>query len=51
MADCCLVPQIFAAQRVGIEPTRYPRLALIAENCHHLPAFAAAHPSKQIDAA
>jgi len=51
MADCCLVPQLFAAQRFGIEPTRYPRLALIGENCNHLPAFAAAHPSKQIDAA
>jgi maleylacetoacetate isomerase len=50
MADCCLVPQMFAAQRVGIEPTRYPRLALIAENCSHMSAFAAAHPSKQIDA-
>jgi len=51
MADCCLVPQMFAAQRFGVEPTRYPRLALIWENCNNLPAFAAAHPSKQIDAA
>jgi maleylacetoacetate isomerase len=50
MADCCLVPQMFAAQRVGIELTRYPRLALILENCNHLAAFAAAHPAKQIDA-
>ena len=50
MADCCLVPQMFAAQRFGIEPTRYPKLALIWENCNHLPGFAAAHPSKQIDA-
>jgi maleylacetoacetate isomerase len=50
MADCCLVPQMFAAQRFGIEPARYPRLALISENCNQLPAFAAAHPAKQIDA-
>ena len=50
MADCCLVPQMYAAQRFGVEATRYPRLALILENCNHLPAFAAAHPSKQIDA-
>jgi maleylacetoacetate isomerase len=50
MADCCLVPQMFAAQRFGVEPTRYPRLALIWENCNRMPAFAAAHPSKQIDA-
>jgi len=50
MADCCLVPQMYAAQRFGIEPARYPRLALIWETSNHLPAFAAAHPSKQIDA-
>ncbi|HEX6636082.1 MAG TPA: maleylacetoacetate isomerase [Steroidobacteraceae bacterium] len=50
MADCCLVPQMYAAQRFGVEPARYPRLALIWENCNHLAAFAAAHPSKQIDA-
>jgi maleylacetoacetate isomerase len=50
MADCCLVPQMFAAQRFGVEPTRYPRLALIWENCNRMPAFAAAHPAKQIDA-
>jgi maleylpyruvate isomerase len=51
MADCCLVPQMFAAERFGVDPTHYPRLALIWENCNHLPAFAAAHPTKQIDAA
>jgi maleylacetoacetate isomerase len=51
MADCCLVPQMYAAQRFGVEPSGYPRLALIWENCNHLGAFAAAHPSKQIDAA
>ena len=51
MADCCLVPQLFAASRVGIEVTRYPRLALIAENCSAMSAFQHAHPSKQPDAA
>jgi maleylpyruvate isomerase len=50
MADCCLVPQMYAAQRFGVDPTKYPRLNLIWENCNHLAAFAAAHPSKQIDA-
>ena len=29
MADCCLVPQMFAADRFGVDPTHYPRLALI----------------------
>jgi maleylacetoacetate isomerase len=51
MADCCLVPQLFAAQRFGVDPTKYPRLNLIWENCNHMSAFASAHPSKQIDAA
>jgi maleylacetoacetate isomerase len=51
MADCCLVPQMFAADRFGVPATKYPRLALIAENCSHLPAFQHAHPSKQTDAA
>ena len=50
MADCCLVPQMYAADRFGVPATRYPRLALIAENCGHLPAFQHAHPSKQTDA-
>jgi maleylpyruvate isomerase len=50
MADCCLVPQLFAAQRFGVDRAKYPRLALIAENCDHLAAFQHAHPSKQPDA-
>jgi maleylacetoacetate isomerase len=51
MADCCLVPQMYAASRFGVEATRYPRLALILENCNALSAFQHAHPSKQPDAA
>jgi maleylacetoacetate isomerase len=50
MADCCLMPQLYAAQRFGIETAEYPRLALIAENCNALSAFQHAHPAKQPDA-
>jgi len=50
MADCCLIPQMFAAQRFGVEATQYPRLALIVENCNRLSGFAAAHPARQPDA-
>jgi maleylacetoacetate isomerase len=50
MADCCLVPQLFAAERFGVPMTKYPRLALINENCAAMPAFQHAHPSKQTDA-
>ena len=51
MADCCLIPQLYAAQRFGVDASKYPRLALVAENCDHLAAFQHAHPSKQPDAA
>jgi maleylacetoacetate isomerase len=50
MADCCLVPQMYAAERFGVAVTKYPRLALITENCNNLAAFQHAHPSKQTDA-
>jgi maleylacetoacetate isomerase len=50
MADCCLVPQVFNAQRFGIDLVPYPRLARIHAHCAGLPAFAAAHPSQQADA-
>jgi maleylpyruvate isomerase len=50
LADCCLVPQLFAAERCGVSVARYPRLALIAENCSALAAFQHAHPAKQSDA-
>ena len=51
MADCCLVPQLYAAERFGVPATKYPRLALIAENCSQMAAFQHAHPSRQTDAA
>jgi maleylpyruvate isomerase len=50
MADCCLIPQLYAAQRFGVDAVKYPRLALIGEHCAHLPAFQHAHPAKQPDA-
>ncbi|NVI81717.1 maleylacetoacetate isomerase [Janthinobacterium sp. BJB401] len=50
MADCCLVPQVFNAQRFAIELAPYPRVARIHAHCAGLPAFIAAHPSRQPDA-
>lgn len=50
MADCFLVPQVFNAQRFGIDVQAYPNIARINAHCVELPAFAAAHPSKQPDA-
>jgi maleylpyruvate isomerase len=50
MADCFLVPQVFNAQRFDIDMTAYPNIARIDALCAGLPAFAAAHPSRQPDA-
>lgn len=49
-ADCCLVPQMFAARRFGLDLSQYPRLAAISSRLEQLPAFLAAHPERQPDA-
>jgi len=51
LADCILIPQLFVARRFGCDTTRYPTLARIDAACATLPAFIAAHPSNQPDAA
>jgi maleylpyruvate isomerase len=50
IADCCLVPQVFNAQRHGIDVEAYPNIARINAQCVALPAFVAAHPANQPDA-
>jgi len=50
LADICLVPQVFSAERFGVDLTDMPRVRAIHEACEALPAFADAHPSKQPDA-
>ena len=50
MADCCLVPQLFNAQRFNIVLTPYPMLLAIDEQCQLLEAFVLAHPARQPDA-
>lgn len=49
LADCCLVPQVFNAQRFNIDMLAYPTISRINAVCCELPAFAAAHPSQQPD--
>jgi maleylpyruvate isomerase len=51
LADCVLVPQLFHAARFKCDLTAYPTLTRIADHCNTLPAFRAAHPSQQPDAA
>ncbi|MYM93073.1 maleylacetoacetate isomerase [Duganella vulcania] len=50
LADCCLVPQVFSAQRFGVDMTPYPTVMRIHAACNELPAFQQAHPSQQPDA-
>jgi maleylacetoacetate isomerase/maleylpyruvate isomerase len=50
LADCCLVPQIFNAQRYNSDLKPYPTTMRVFENCMKLEAFDRAQPSKQPDA-
>lgn len=51
LADVCLVPQIFNAERFQVDLTPYPTIRRIGAICNSLPAFARAHPAQQPDAA
>jgi maleylpyruvate isomerase len=51
LADICLVPQLYGARRFGVDLTPYPTLTRIEAACERLPAFQAAHPDRQPDAA
>ncbi len=50
LADCYLVPQLYAARRFEVDLGPYPTLRRVEEACDALPAFQAAHPSRQPDA-
>ena len=50
IADCCLVPQMYAARRFGVPTEQFAYLSLIDKACAELPGFAAAHPDRQPDA-
>ncbi|HEY8568518.1 maleylacetoacetate isomerase [Microbulbifer sp.] len=47
--ECCLMPQIYNAERFGMDIARYPHIARIADACAALPAFAKARPENQPD--
>ena len=50
LADCCLIPQIYSAERFAVDLAPFPRLVAIGAHARALPAFAAAHPDRQADA-
>jgi len=50
LADACLVPQVYNANRFGVDLAPYPTIRAITERCLALPAFDAARPERQPDA-
>jgi maleylpyruvate isomerase len=50
VVDCHLVPQVYNAERFGLDLAPYPRLLAAADHARALPAFEAAHPAMQPDA-
>lgn len=50
MADVCLVPQVYNAERFGVPMQDYPLINGIVRRCRQLTAFAEAAPENQPDA-
>jgi maleylacetoacetate isomerase len=50
LADICLVPQVFNAQRFEVDLSPFPKLMAVFARCMALPAFDAAQPSRQPEA-
>ncbi len=49
LAEICLIPQLFSADRFGVDTTGLARLRRLRAACEALPAFADAHPARQPD--
>jgi len=49
MADCCLVPQVYNANRFKVDMSEFPIISRINEELMKHDAFIASHPSKQPD--
>jgi len=49
LADCCLVPQVANALRMGCDLSRFTRVRAVVEHCMAQPAFIQAAPQNQPD--
>ncbi|XP_058018420.1 maleylacetoacetate isomerase [Ahaetulla prasina] len=49
MADLCLVPQVYNAERFKVDLTQYPTISRINKALLKLEAFQSSHPSRQPD--
>ena len=50
LADCCLVPQLYACRRFGVDLSACPTLLRVEAALQRLAAYAASHPDAQPDA-
>ena len=50
LADLCLVPQVYNAQRFNVDLTPYPNIMRVWAECNQLEAFDDAAPERQADA-
>ena len=50
LADICLIPQVYNANRFNVDMTPFPTIRRINAHCLALPAFDAARPERQPDA-
>ena len=50
LADCCLIPQIWASGRFSVDMAAFPSLSAVAQRAATHPAFIAAEPQRQPDA-
>jgi maleylpyruvate isomerase len=50
LADCCLVPQVYSAERFKVDLQPFPHIRAAAEAARALPAFQDADPDRQPDA-
>ncbi|XP_046849380.1 maleylacetoacetate isomerase-like [Xenia sp. Carnegie-2017] len=49
IADVCLVPQVFNANRFKVDLTKFPRISEINDRLMELDAFKVTHPYRQTD--
>ena len=49
MADCCLIPQVYNANRFKVDMNQFPNITRIVQTLENIDAFVAAHPDNQPD--
>lgn len=50
IADLCLIPQVYNANRFAVDMSLYPTISRVASELESLTEFQSAHPSAQPDA-